>query len=216
MDFTRSAMSLGMRYPRECAPVDNTLHYRPGALAAALHHPFPTSIGARIMAISLYQISIPVFIRVLGNLSAILNKAAAHAEAKKIDPSVFIQSRLAPDMFPLARQVQIATDGIKGCVARLAGIDIPSYPDTETTFPELQARIAKTLAFAKSVSEAQLAGGESRTVTLTLRGRDIQFAGLSYLLDFVLPNLYFHVTTTYAILRHNGVEIGKMDYLGGT
>jgi hypothetical protein len=162
----------------------------------------------------MYQIVIPVFTRALGNLSAILGKAAAHADAKKIDPSIFINARLAPDMFPLARQVQIATDGVKGCAARLAGVEIPSYADTETTFPELQARIAKTLAFIKSISPEQFDGSEDRTVTLKLRENETQFLGLPYLLDFVLPNLYFHMTATYAILRHNGVEIGKTDYLG--
>jgi hypothetical protein len=162
----------------------------------------------------MYQISIPVFTRVLNNLSAILNKAAAHAEAKKIDPSVFINSRLAPDMFPLARQIQIATDAVKGCAARLAGIEIPSFPDTETSFPELQERIAKTVAFLNSVTEAQLEGSDSKTVTLKVRGNDVELKGLAYLNGFVLPNLYFHVTTAYAILRHNGVELGKGDYLG--
>jgi hypothetical protein len=162
----------------------------------------------------MYQIVIPVFTRALGNLSAILGKASAHADAKKIDPSIFINARLAPDMFPLARQVQIATDGVKGCAARLVGIEIPSYADTETTFPELQARIAKTLAFIKSISPEQFDGSEDRTVTLKLRESEMQFLGLPYLLDFVLPNLYFHMTATYAILRHNGVEIGKTDYLG--
>jgi hypothetical protein len=166
------------------------------------------------MALSIYQISIPVFVRTLNNLTVILDKAAAHAEAKKIDPSVFINARLAPDMFPFARQIQIATDGVKGCVARLADIEIPSYADTETTFPELQARIAKTLAFVNSVGAEQIEGSEARTVILKLRGGEMQFLGLPYLLDFVLPNLYFHATTAYAILRHNGVEIGKLDYLG--
>ncbi|MFI4939838.1 MAG: DUF1993 family protein [Burkholderiales bacterium] len=166
------------------------------------------------MTISMYQISSPVFTRILQNLSAILGKAAAHAEAKKIDPSVFINARLAPDMLPFARQIQIATDAVKGCVARLAGIEIPSYADTESTFPELQARIAKTQDFVKSVSATQIDGSEDRTVTLTLRGSEMQFLGLPYLLNFVLPNFYFHVTTAYAILRHNGVEIGKTDFLG--
>ena len=175
---------------------------------------FPQSFGASTMSLSMYQISIPVFTRVLGNLSAILNKAAAHAEAKKIDPSVFINSRLAPDMFPLARQVQIAADAVKGCGARLAGVDIPSFADTETTFPELQERIAKTVAFLKTLAAEQIDGSESRTVTIKLRGSDVQFLGLPYLTDFVLPNLFFHVTTSYAILRHNGVELGKGDYLG--
>jgi hypothetical protein len=166
------------------------------------------------MAISMYQISIPVFTRMLNNLSAILDKAAAHAETKKIEPSVFINSRLAPDMFPLARQVQIATDAVKGCAARLAGIDIPSFADTETTFSELKERIAKTQAFLNSVTANQLEGSETRKVSIKVRGNDVEFLGLPYLTGFVLPNLFFHITTTYAILRHNGVEIGKMDYLG--
>ena len=167
------------------------------------------------MAISMYQITIPVFTRALNNLSAILNKAAAHAEAKKIEPSVFINDRLAPDMFPLGRQIQIATDAVKGCAARLAGVDIPSFPDTEASFPELQERIAKTVAFLNGITEAQLEGSDSKTVTLKLRGNDVELKGLPYLNGFALPNLYFHITTTYAILRHNGVELGKIDYLGG-
>jgi hypothetical protein len=163
----------------------------------------------------MYQITVPVFKRTLNNLTAILNKAAAHAEARKIDPAVFISSRLAPDMLPLARQVQIATDAVKGCAARLAGVEIPSFADTEATFPELVERVAKTQAFLDGISAAQLEGSEDRTVTLQIRGNDVQFKGMAYLQGFVLPNLYFHVTTTYAILRHNGVELGKMDYLGG-
>ena len=166
------------------------------------------------MALSMYQITIPVFTRVLNNLSAILNKGAAHAEAKKIDPSVFINSRLAPDMFPLSRQVQIATDAVKGCAARLAGVDIPSFADNEASFPDLQERITKTLAFLNSITEAQLEGSESKTVSLKVRGNDVEMKGLPYLNGFVLPNLFFHVTTAYAILRHNGVELGKADYLG--
>jgi hypothetical protein len=166
------------------------------------------------MSLSMYQASIPVFIRILGNLSAILDKAAAHAEAKKIDPSVLVNARLAPDMFPLSRQVQIATDGVKGCAARLAGIEIPSFADTESTFPELQARIAKTVAFLQSVRADQIDGSENRTVTLKTRGKDTSFQGQAYLLTFVNPNFYFHVTTAYDILRHNGVELGKTDYLG--
>ncbi|HEX8955423.1 MAG TPA: DUF1993 domain-containing protein [Burkholderiaceae bacterium] len=166
------------------------------------------------MALSMYQITIPVFTRALNNLSAILNKGAAHAEARKIDPSVFINSRLAPDMFALARQVQIATDVVKGCAARLAQVDVPSFADTEASFPELQERIAKTLAFLNSITEAQLEGSESKTVSLKIRGNDVEMKGLPYLNGFVLPNLFFHVTTAYAILRHNGVELGKSDYLG--
>jgi hypothetical protein len=166
------------------------------------------------MSLSMYQASIPGFVRMLNNLSTILGKAAAHAEAKKIDPAVFINARLAPDMLPLARQVQIATDGVKGCAARLAGIEVPGFPDTETSFPELQARIGKTVAFLQSVAAAKIDGSEARKVTLKLRGVDETFLGQPYLLDFVIPNFYFHVTTAYAILRHNGVEIGKGDYLG--
>ncbi|HEY8023191.1 MAG TPA: DUF1993 family protein [Burkholderiaceae bacterium] len=168
------------------------------------------------MTISMHQISTLTFTRTLTNLAAILNKGAAHAEARKIDPSVFLNSRLAPDMFPLVRQVQIATDAVKGCAARLAGVDIPSFADTEASFPELLERIAKTQAFLNGISAAQLEGSEDRTVTLKIRGNDVQFQGLPYLTGFVLPNLFFHVTTAYAILRHNGVELGKMDYLGNS
>ncbi|MDD5268232.1 MAG: DUF1993 domain-containing protein [Methylococcales bacterium] len=166
------------------------------------------------MSLSMYQASIPVFTHMLNNLSAILDKAAAHAEAKKIDPVVLINARLAPDMYPLSRQIQIATDVVKGCAARLAGIEVPSYEDNETTFPELRARIAKTVAFLQSVSAEQINGSEERTVTLTMHGKDIHFLGEPYLLYFVLPNFYFHTTTAYDILRHNGLEIGKMDFVG--
>ena len=166
------------------------------------------------MSLTMYQASIPVLIRMLGNLSSILDKAAAHAEAKKIDPAVFINARLAPDMYPLNRQIQIATDMAKGCAARLAGIEVPSYEDNESTFPDLQARIAKTVAFLQSVSVEQINSSEERTVTLKLRDKEISFLGQPYLLNFVLPNFYFHITVAYAILRHNGLEIGKMDFVG--
>jgi len=166
------------------------------------------------MTLSMYQASIPAFIRILNNLSAILDKAAAHAEAKKIEPSVLINARLAPDMFPLSRQIQIATDGVKGCAARLSGAEPPSYPDTESTFPELKARIAKTVAYLQSFKPAQIDGSEERKVTIKLRGQDVTFVGRPYLFEFVIPNFYFHVTTAYDILRHSGVEIGKMDFLG--
>jgi hypothetical protein len=166
------------------------------------------------MSLDMYQASIPVFVRMLGNLSSILDKAVAHAEAKKIEPAVFINSRLAPDMYPLSRQVQIATDMAKGCAARLAGIDVPSYEDNESTFEELQARIAKTIVFLQSVSVDQINSSEERAVTLKLRNREINFVGQPYLLHFVLPNFYFHVTAAYAILRHNGVDLGKMDFVG--
>ncbi|WP_347986093.1 DUF1993 domain-containing protein [Methylomonas sp. AM2-LC] len=166
------------------------------------------------MSLTLYQASIPVLVRMLGNLSAILYKAAAHAEAKKIDPSIFVNARLAPDMYPLSRQVQIATDVVKGCAARLAGIEVPSYEDNEASFAELQARIAKTVAFIQSVTAEQIDGSEGRNITLKFGSREFHFLGQAYLLNFVYPNFYFHLTTAYAILRHNGVEIGKMDYIG--
>lgn len=167
------------------------------------------------MSLSMYQASIPVFVRMFGNLSAILDKAAAYAEAKKIDPAVLLNARLAPDMHPLIRQVQIASDSAKGCAARLAGVDIPSYADTESSFAELQARIQKTLDFLKGFSAAQIDGSEGREVVLKFPGAELKFSGQDYLLHFVLPNFYFHLTTAYAILRHNGLAIGKMDYLGG-
>lgn len=167
------------------------------------------------MSLDMYQASIPVFVRMLGNFSAILDKGAAHAKAKNIDESVLVNARLAPDMYPLSRQVQIATDMVKGCAARLAGLDVPSYEDNETTFAQLQERITKTMAFVQSVKAEHINGTEERTVTLKIRGKEVCFLGQPYLLNFVLPNLYFHVTVAYAILRHNGVEVGKMDYLGG-
>ena len=167
------------------------------------------------MPLSMYQVSIPVYTRALGILSTLLDKAAAHAEARKIDPAVFINARLAPDMYPLSRQVQAASDAAKSGAARLAGIDVPSFPDTETTFPELKARIAKTVDFVQSVRPAQIDGSEERVVTLKLRGGEVSFPGQRFLLAFSLPNFFFHVTTAYDILRHDGVELGKLDYLGG-
>ena len=166
------------------------------------------------MSITLYQASVPSFVRMLGNLSEILNKAAAHAEAKNIDPSIFINGRLSPDMFPLSRQVQIATDMVKGCAARLAGIEAPSYEDNESTFAELQARITKTIAFLQTLTPEQIDSNEQRSIHLKFGSHEMNLLGLPYLLDFVLPNFHFHLTTTYAILRHLGVDIGKMDYVG--
>ena len=166
------------------------------------------------MSLTMYQASIPAFVRMLGNLSAILDKAAAHAEAKKIAPAIFINARLAPDMFPLSRQVQIATDMVKGCAARLAGIEVPSYEDNEATFEELQARVAKTIAFLQSIRAEQIDGSEERDITVKFGSREFNFLGQAYLVDFVIPNFHFHLTSTYAILRHNGVDIGKMDYIG--
>ena len=166
------------------------------------------------MALSMYDFSIPVLKQSLGSLAAILRKAADHAESRKIDPAAFIGARLFPDMFALAKQVQIATDQAKGCAARLAGIDIPSFEDNETTFGELQARIEKTIAFLDSVKAQQINGSETRDIVLQLRERTVEFKGQDYLLKWVMPNFYFHVTTAYNILRHNGVEIGKRDFLG--
>lgn len=163
----------------------------------------------------MYQASVPAFIKGLDNLSSILSKAEAYAESKKIDPLVLTGARLAPDMYPLSRQIQIATDMAKGCAARLAGAEVPSYADTETTFPELKARIAKTVDFLKTFKPVQIDGSEERTVVLKLRGKDVTFKGQPYLLEFVLPNIYFHLTTAYAILRHNGLDIGKADFIGG-
>ncbi len=166
------------------------------------------------MSLSMYQASIPTFIHALTNLSSILTKAAQYAETKKIEPSVLINARLYPDMFPLSRQVQIASDGVKGCAARLAGVEIPSFADTETTFPELQERIAKTLAFLETIKADKIDGTEEKDVTLKIGGNEMSFKGQHYLLQFVIPNLYFHITTTYAILRHNGLDVGKKDFLG--
>lgn len=167
------------------------------------------------MAISMYQASIPVFVRGLENLSHILDKGAAHAEARKIDPAIFIGSRLYPDMFALARQVQIASDTAKAAASRLAGIENPSFADTENSFPELQQRIDKTVAFLKSVAPALIDGSEQKTVVLPTRSRgDIHFVGENYLFQQALPNFFFHITTAYGILRHNGVELGKWDYYG--
>jgi hypothetical protein len=166
------------------------------------------------MTITMYQASAPRFVHTLKALSAILAKAEAHCAARKIDPLVLTSARLYPDMFALARQVQIACDTAKGAVARLGGVEIPKHEDTEKSFEELRARIDKTLAFIATVKAAQVDGSEEREVTLKLRGNDVKFSGLQYLLGFAWPNFYFHATTAYAILRHNGVELGKTDFLG--
>ena len=166
------------------------------------------------MSVSMYNATVPVLVHGLKNLSTILKAGADHAKDKGIDPAVLVNARLYPDMFPLARQVQIATDMAKGGAARLAGVEIPSYPDTETSFPELQKRLARTIAFVKSVSAAQLAGSAARDIQLQLRVGSIGFSGQAYLLGWVMPNFYFHATTAYNILRHNGVVLGKWDFLG--
>jgi hypothetical protein len=166
------------------------------------------------MQISMYQTAVPPFARALNNLATILEKAVAHCEAKKIDPAVLVNARLFPDMFPLVRQVQLASDSAKGGAARLAGLEPPAFEDTEATFPELVARLRKTVAFLDTLREEQFAGAEDRTVTWKTRSGSRSMQGLPYLLTHVTPNVYFHVTTAYNILRHNGVEIGKQDFLG--
>jgi hypothetical protein len=167
------------------------------------------------MTISMYQASAARFTHMLQALSAILDKAKAHAAAKKIDELVLTSARLYPDMLALTSQVQIACDSAKGAVARLAGVEIPKHEDTEKTFDELKARIAKTLAFIATVKPAQIDGTEDKEVVLKLRGQDTKFKGAQYLLGYAYPNFYFHCATTYCILRHNGVELGKRDFLGG-
>lgn len=166
------------------------------------------------MTISMYAMSVPVFTKTLGNLSAILDKAAAYAEQKKFDPAVLLAARLFPDMFPLTKQVQVACDFAKGTVARLAGLEPPQHADTETTIAELKARIARTIEYVAGFTEAQLAGAEAREVVLKIRDKSFVYQGLPYLAHIALPNFFFHVTTAYDILRHNGVELGKRDFIG--
>jgi uncharacterized protein len=167
------------------------------------------------MTISMYQASVPVFQRSLTNLKGLLQKAADHAAARKIDESVFLQSRLYPDMLAMGRQVQITADFAKGCTARLAGQDVPKYDDTEATFAEMLARIDKTLAFIDGFKAEQIDGTEGRDISITIAGNPVAFKGQPYLVHFAIPNFYFHMSMAYAILRHNGVEIGKGDFLGG-
>jgi len=166
------------------------------------------------MNLSMYQASVPVYIRILTNLGGILDKGAAHAEARKIDPTVLVNSRLFPDMFTFARQVQIATDHAKGSSARLAGMDPPKFEDTESSFAELKARVDKTIAFLKTLKPEQIDGSEVKTINLKLGKESLTVQGMPYLLGIALPNFYFHTVTAYDILRHNGVELGKKDFLG--
>ncbi len=168
------------------------------------------------MALSLYDVSIPMMVRMLQNLSTILDRAAAYAAAKGIAPATMIESRLAPDMFNLARQVQSAADAAKACAARLSGATPPSHPDTETTFDELKGRIAKVIAYLEGFTPAQINAGEDRSITIPTRGEPHVFNnGTAYLTEFAIPNFFFHVTTAYGLIRHQGVEIGKMTYLAG-
>jgi hypothetical protein len=166
------------------------------------------------MTISMYQSSTPRFVAMLNNLSAILDKAQAHAEAKKIDALALTGFRLFPDMLPMTRQVQIACDSAKGAIARLAGVEIPKHEDSEQTIEDLKARIAKTVAFIQTIKAAQIDGTEDKDITLKIGGKDTVFKGMPYLLGFAYPNFYFHITTAYNMLRHNGIEIGKKDFLG--
>ncbi|HET7675371.1 MAG TPA: DUF1993 domain-containing protein [Gammaproteobacteria bacterium] len=166
------------------------------------------------MSLSMYQASVPVFERMLANLTAILKKGEAHAQAHKFDPQVLVDARLYPDMFSIPKQVQIACDMAKNGTARLAGIEPPKFEDNERTLAELYARIDKTLDFIKTVKPEQIDGSEERKVEIITRGKPRAFTGQRYLFEFVLPNLFFHVTTAYDILRHNGVELGKRDYIG--
>jgi hypothetical protein len=167
------------------------------------------------MSLSMYSASVPVFRQMLGSLAAILEKAEAHADLKKIDPQALLQARLFPDMFPLLRQVQVAADFAKGTVARLGGVEVPRYEDVETDFAGLQERIAKTLAFIDSVPREAIEDGAEREITVGTGANQRQFnGGQTYLLHYSLPHFYFHTTTVYAILRHNGLEIGKKDFIG--
>jgi hypothetical protein len=166
------------------------------------------------MPISVYDISIPVLSRGLGNLAVILGKAAAHAAARKYDPMVLTQLRLFPDMHPLARQVQIACDTAKGAAARLAAVEVPKHEDVETTLEELEQRVAKTLEFVRSVTPDQVNGTATRPIEIKFPNGAWKFSALSYMTDFVLPNFYFHESMVYALLRGSGVEIGKTDFLG--
>jgi uncharacterized protein len=166
------------------------------------------------MKISMHAMSVEVFTQALGNLSALLEKGQAHARQRKFEPAVLLNSRLAPDMLPLARQVQIACDIAKNSVARLAAQDPPRFADTETTFEELQARIARTIDYLKSVPPSAVADSEERDLKVTAGDRTLEFKGLAFVQRWVIPNVFFHTATAYAILRHNGVEIGKRDFLG--
>ena len=167
------------------------------------------------MAISMHSASVPVFVRMLGNAIVWLDKAEAHAKEKKFEPSVYLASRLAPDMLPFTTQVQIACDAAKFCMARLAGTEAPKFEDNETTLEQLRERMRKTMDYVQSVPMAQIDGTDAKDISVPRRDGAIVMKGEMYLKHFVLPNFYFHITTVYALLRHNGVELGKSDYLAG-
>jgi hypothetical protein len=167
------------------------------------------------MSLSMHSASVPVFVRTLNNLLAWLDKAEAHARAKKFDPANYLGLRLAPDMLPFTRQIQIASDAVKNCVARLAGLEPPKWPDEEASFDELRARIRKTIEYAQSLPAAKIDGSEAREIVMPAGpGRTLSFSGEVFLKHFSLPNFFFHATLTYALLRQAGVELGKMDFLG--
>jgi hypothetical protein len=168
------------------------------------------------MAISMHSASVPIFVRMLGNLLTWLDKAEAHATAKKFETSVYLTARLAPDMLPLTQQIQIASDAAKFCIARLAGAEAPPFADDEKTLADLRQRIQKTMDYVQSVPAAQIDGSDAKQISVPRRGGTLTMTGEIYLKHFALPNFFFHVTTTYALLRFNGVELGKTDYLGAT
>jgi hypothetical protein len=167
------------------------------------------------MSVSLYEISIPTYRRGLQNLASFLDKAEAHAKTQGADLATYAEARLAPDMYPFTRQVQLASDAAKGGAARLAGVDAPAMPDTETTFPELKARIAGTIAFLDTITKDQVDARQGATIDLPLPGRTMTFTAPDFLMQFSLANFLFHVTTAYALLRAKGVPLGKMDFLAG-
>ena len=166
------------------------------------------------MSLSMYQASIPAFVQMLNNISAIMDKAETHARSREIDPEVLLNYRLAPDMLPFVRQIQIAADLAKGAAARLAGVEVPKHDDTEKSFAGLKARLAKTVAFVQSFKPTDIDGSEDREINLTLGEHTMSFKGQPYLVHFVMPNFYLHCTTAYDILRHCGVELGKRDFIG--
>lgn len=166
------------------------------------------------MSFSMYEASVPVFTQILNSLAAIIDKAETHANAKNIDPAALLQARLYPDMFPFLRQIQVAADFAKGCSARLAGVEVPRYEDTEKSFADLRERIARTLAFINDLPRDAIEASDQRDIVTGSGAKVREFKGQDYLVHYALPHFYFHATTAYALLRHNGVEIGKKDFVG--
>ena len=166
------------------------------------------------MSLSMHSATVPVFVRMLNNTLTWLDKAQAHAEARKFDTANYLGMRLAPDMLPFTRQIQIATDGVKGCLARLAGVEMPKWDDTEASLDDLRARIRLAIDYAQSFTPAQIDGTDGKEIVRQTRAGDVKASGEDFVKHYVMPNLYFHLTTTYALLRHAGVEIGKRDFLG--